>query len=37
MQLFKRTALALTRHIPYSNRAKHALKPIIYEAISDNN
>jgi len=29
--------VALTQHIPYSNRAENALKPIIYEAISDNN
>ncbi len=37
MQLFKRTALALTQHIPYSNRAERTLKPIIYEVISDSN
>ena len=29
--------VALTQHIPFSNRAERALKPIIYEAISDNN
>ena len=29
--------VALTQHIPYSGRAENALKPIIYEAISDNN
>ena len=29
--------VALTQHIPYSGRAEQALKPIIYEAISDNN
>ena len=28
--------VALTQHIPYSNRAERALKTIIYEAISDN-
>jgi CubicO group peptidase (beta-lactamase class C family) len=31
------TVVALTQHIPFSNRAERALKPIIYEAISDNN
>jgi CubicO group peptidase (beta-lactamase class C family) len=29
--------VALTQHIPYSNRAERALKPIIYEAITDSN
>ena len=29
--------VALTQHIPYSGQAENALKPIIYEAISDNN
>jgi len=29
--------VALTQHIPFSNRAERALKPIIYEAISDKN
>jgi CubicO group peptidase (beta-lactamase class C family) len=29
--------VALTQHIPFSNRAERALKPIIYEALSDNN
>jgi len=29
--------VALTQHIPYLGQAENALKPIIYEAISDNN
>jgi len=29
--------VALTQHIPFSNRAERALKPIIYEAILDKN
>jgi CubicO group peptidase (beta-lactamase class C family) len=29
--------VVLTQHIPFSNRAERALKPIIYEAISNNN
>jgi CubicO group peptidase (beta-lactamase class C family) len=29
--------VALTQHIPYSGQAENALKPIIYEAIPDNN
>ena len=29
--------VALTQFIPYSNQAEHALKPIIYEAVSNNN
>ena len=29
--------VALTQYIPYSGRAENAIKPIIYEAISDNN
>jgi CubicO group peptidase (beta-lactamase class C family) len=29
--------VALTQRIPYSNQAEQALKPIIYEAISDSN
>jgi CubicO group peptidase (beta-lactamase class C family) len=29
--------VALTQHIPFSNRAERALKPIIYGAISDSN
>jgi len=29
--------VALTQYIPYSDRAERAIKPIIYEAISDNN
>jgi CubicO group peptidase (beta-lactamase class C family) len=27
--------VALTQYIPYSNRAEQAVKPIIYEAISE--
>jgi len=29
--------VVLTQHIPYSGRAENALKPIIYEAITDSN